>query len=98
MPNFKTIGGGPWKNCQKSVDVTWNDPYSKFPLSLYADTQCECNAGKRCFPEIAVKDRVQAGKIIWHNIMESHQRTHSSEQITEGIIIMIPLISNIELK
>ena len=26
MPNFKRIGGGPWKNCQKSDDLTWNDP------------------------------------------------------------------------
>ena len=26
MPNFKRIGGGPWKNGQKSVDLTWNDP------------------------------------------------------------------------
>ena len=24
MPNFKRIGGGPWK---PSVDLTWNDPY-----------------------------------------------------------------------
>ena len=23
MPNFKRIGGGPWK---PSVDLTWNDP------------------------------------------------------------------------
>ena len=29
MPNFKIIGGGPWKNGQKSVDLTWNDPYMK---------------------------------------------------------------------
>ena len=27
MPNFKRIGGGPWKNGQKSVDLTWNDPF-----------------------------------------------------------------------
>ena len=26
MPNLKRIGGGPWKNGQKSVDLTWNDP------------------------------------------------------------------------
>ena len=26
MPNFKRIGGGPWKNGQKSDDLTWNDP------------------------------------------------------------------------
>ena len=26
MPNFKRIGGGPWKNGKKSVDLTWNDP------------------------------------------------------------------------
>ena len=27
MPNFKRIGGGPWKNGQKSDDLTWNDPH-----------------------------------------------------------------------
>ena len=27
MPNFKRIGGGPWKNVQKSDDLTWNDPF-----------------------------------------------------------------------
>ena len=27
MPNFKRIRGGPWKNGQKSVDLTWNDPF-----------------------------------------------------------------------
>ena len=26
MPNFKRIGGGSWKNGQKSVDLIWNDP------------------------------------------------------------------------
>ena len=26
MPNVKRIGGGPWKNGQKSDDLTWNDP------------------------------------------------------------------------
>ena len=26
MPNFKRIGGGPWKYGQKSDDLTWNDP------------------------------------------------------------------------
>ena len=26
MPNFKKIGGGPWKNGQKSDDLTGNDP------------------------------------------------------------------------
>ena len=26
MPNFKRIGGGPWK---PSVDLTWNDPEAK---------------------------------------------------------------------
>ena len=30
MPNFKRIGGGPWKNGQKSDDLTWNDPYVAF--------------------------------------------------------------------
>ena len=30
MPNFKSIGGGPWKNGKKSVDLTWNDPYLSF--------------------------------------------------------------------
>ena len=29
MPNFKRIGGGPWKNGQKSDDLTWNDPEVK---------------------------------------------------------------------
>ena len=29
MPNFKRIGGGPWKNGQKSDDLTWNDPIVK---------------------------------------------------------------------
>ena len=28
MPNFKRIGGGPWKNGQKSDDLTWNDPFA----------------------------------------------------------------------
>ena len=28
MPNFKRIGGGPWKNGKKSDDLTWNDPYA----------------------------------------------------------------------
>ena len=31
MPNFKRIGGGPWKNGQKSVDLIWNDPDVVFP-------------------------------------------------------------------
>ena len=26
VPNFKTIRGGPWKNIQKFVELTWNDP------------------------------------------------------------------------
>ena len=35
MPNFKRIGGGPWK---PSVDLTWNDPrdnvrFSQMPTS-----------------------------------------------------------------
>ena len=38
MPKFKRIGGGPWKNVQKSVDLTWNDPKAKSltlpPLSI----------------------------------------------------------------
>ena len=35
MPNFKRIGGGPWKNGQKSVDLTWNDPLVKRQIWLY---------------------------------------------------------------
>ena len=35
MQNFKTIGGGPWKNGQKSDDLTWNDPGGK-SHKLYA--------------------------------------------------------------
>ena len=32
VPNFKRIGGGPWKYGQKSDDLTWNDPSVKITL------------------------------------------------------------------
>ena len=36
MPNFKRIGGGPWKNGQKSDDLTWND---HFAVLFYNDSR-----------------------------------------------------------
>ena len=43
MPIFKRIGGGPWKNGQKSDDLTWNDPRPSVPApAIYAgDVNCQ---------------------------------------------------------
>ena len=45
MPNFKRIGGGPWKNSQKSVDLIWNDPKA-FSRLVGVMTLLDQNHGK----------------------------------------------------
>ena len=45
MPNFKRIGGGPWKNVQKSDDLTWNDP-----IAMYLSDGILCSDNYICLP------------------------------------------------
>ena len=50
MPNFKRIGGGPWKYGQKSDDLTWNDPnvHLKYACTFEVHEKSMCVACVCC--------------------------------------------------
>ena len=67
MPNFKRIGGGPWKNGQKSVDLTWNDPAAKSANDVFWDYSISVYFGASntdIFSEQLLRRHIYAGANI----------------------------------
>ena len=47
VPTFKTIRGDPWKNIQKFVELTWNDPIQSTIEKFTFDVSMVLNGTER---------------------------------------------------